>query len=92
MEQEGSSSSEPEDGTETLGFGVGTPSCTACGTVMAPKTSEGEWFWGCPKFPECRGPTKKKPPVPEPLREAVRKSWKVKAREAEQASAEGDFF
>jgi hypothetical protein len=33
------------------------PACPRCGSVMALRTSrkDGSQFWGCPKYPACRG-------------------------------------
>lgn len=65
------------------------PTCMACQTLMTPRTVDGDWFWGCPRFPECRGPTRRRPEVPEVLKEAVRRSWKKQTKKKEEEQAKG---
>ncbi len=31
------------------------PSCRKCGSKMVIREGHGEYFWGCPRFPECWG-------------------------------------
>ncbi|MDW7674669.1 MAG: topoisomerase DNA-binding C4 zinc finger domain-containing protein [Bacillota bacterium] len=31
------------------------PSCPSCSTKMVLRYSDYGWFWGCQRFPKCRG-------------------------------------
>jgi Topoisomerase DNA binding C4 zinc finger len=46
--------------SQTAATGLAAPQCPICNTLMVKRTAQrgpraGSSFWGCPKYPDCRG-------------------------------------
>ena len=52
---------------------------------MMPRCRDSEWFWGYQGYPECRGPTRRTPEIPQKLKEAAMARWR---KEGAAAKAE----
>ena len=69
------------------------PKCPLCGTVMVGRTSrkgsnKGQQFWGCPRFPKCRG-SRNGPDVEAPDDQAKTVAVSRRQRRRRRSRAEG---